>query len=68
LLSNYFLVEELAALNLNDSTTDTNQTQPPPPPSNTFDAFDFFQATGVCPSTSSSRKSSTAKRPKRLNK
>jgi len=58
------LDQELAELNLSDSTADTNG----PSTSSTFNAFDFFSATGACPVTSSSRKSSTAKHTKRLNK
>jgi hypothetical protein len=57
------LDEELAQLNLNGSTTNVNASST----SNPLNVFDFFQATGVCPVTSSSKKSSTTKRTKRLN-
>jgi len=57
------LDQELAELNLNDSTVPTNN----PSTSNSLNAMDFFSATGACPVTSLSRKSSTAKRTKRLN-
>jgi len=63
ILFNYCLVEELAALGLNDSTSNGNS----PTTSDTFNAVDFFSATGARPTVSSSRKSSTTKRPKRLN-
>ena len=55
-----FLVEALAELNLNDSTS-TVDTSP------ICDAFDFFSVTGACPIRMSSRKSSTTKTAKRLN-
>jgi hypothetical protein len=61
------LDEELAGLDLNDSTVETNTHPPPPSPPNSFNALEFFSATGACPTTRSSRKSSTAKRTKRLN-
>jgi hypothetical protein len=54
-----FVVEELAALNLTDSSA--------PSTSNTFNALDFFSTTGVCPVRNSSKKSSTTKSTKRLN-
>jgi hypothetical protein len=57
---NRTLDQELAALNLSDNTNESST-------SSTFNAMDFFSATGVCPVTSSSRKSSTAKQTKRLN-
>lgn len=58
------LDEALAELHLNDSMGTVDD----PPISDTFDAFEFFSATGACPMSTSSRKSSTARRPKRLNK
>lgn len=54
----FFFLEELAGLSLNDSS--------PPAPPPTFNAYDFFAASNVCPVPQSSNKSSKGKRPKRL--
>ncbi|CAF1216836.1 unnamed protein product [Adineta steineri] len=57
------LDQVLAGLNLNDSPAILNEASS----SNAFNAYDCVLATGVCPVNFSSKKSSTAKRPKRLN-
>ncbi|CAF0985711.1 unnamed protein product [Rotaria sp. Silwood1] len=55
------LDQALAELSISDSTSTVND-------SLASDAFNFFSATGACPVRISSRKSSTAKPAKRLNK
>ena len=53
----------MANLNINDSVTNVIA----PSTSNCFNAMDTFSATGACPISTPSRKSSTTKRTKRLN-
>jgi hypothetical protein len=57
----FFLAEDLAQLCLSDPSTGSGSM------SNNFNPFNFFTGTGACP-TLKSRKTSTCKPPKRLNK